>query len=1026
MNIMNFRAAVSVMAVATSACLPTIAQAQTRTFNVPTQAASSGVRIFAQQAGIQIIVAGRDTSGRTVNTVQGKLDTRAALEQLLEGTGLSVRSFNGSVAVVGLVNAQAATNEEENIVVTGSRIARPELASPMPVSVVDMEEALRLGRTSAYDALMREPAVAPGVGLATSYGESWDGGISAVSLRNLGTNRSLTLIDGMRRVSGSARSSAVDITMIPSAMIERIEVITGGAAAIYGADAVTGAVNIITKRNLEGLNVSASNGISKYGDARQYSISLSTGGKFADGRGSFSLGGTYAKTAALNPMQRPFARNLVTFLGNPESISAHDGIADQFTAYDNRQVYYMYQPTYYLKGQSYVIENGVPHAAAAPDRVSTTGEFADGEGGEGRNLYDNDQLRGPLKNYAVIGRFDYELNDAITYGARFDYGRSIYKGAVNYWRDDSRSRWFSGKGGAIAYLDNPYLPDAIRKVMVDNGLTQLPISRAYSIFPMQEDHHDRESFTFFTNLAGKLANRFNWEVYYQYGRTRDDVVGTNIPYMPNWLAGRDAIADPVTGKPVCRDATARAAGCVPFNIFSMDPVTQEQADYMLRDRREKRINTQIIYGGSITGSLFSLPYGDVSIALGAEHRRDTLRTTDDPLALNGELTYVGSDAPVHPELDKSMNVSEVYGELVIPILRDLPFAHRLEVEGAYRYSDYSTVGATNTWKLGGTWAPIQGVTFRGVRSRSVRTPNFGELYSPQSISYAGFFDDPCTTGFYDQNPTRTANCKALGILSPLKRYSVDTARYTGGNPDLQPEISDSLTLGVVLQPKFLPGFDLTVDYWDIDIKDVISQFGYLTVMNLCVDLPSIDNVFCRQVDRDTNGHATQVRSFNINASRMYARGLDVGARYRVPLGAGMVNIGFKGTYLLKQVVETTPGMSEGDVIYDGGFSNPRFRGTLFTAYDINKISIALDTRFFSAATYDVNAASDESYDNNKIPARVYNDLSIKYNFSDGVSLGLGINNLLNIKPPRRPLTYAGTAYYDNIGRYFRIDAQFKF
>jgi outer membrane receptor protein involved in Fe transport len=416
----------------------------------------------------------------------------------------------------------------------------------------------------------------------------------------------------------------------------------------------------------------------------------------------------------------------------------------------------------------------------------------------------------------------------------------------------------------------------------------------------------------------------------------------------------------------------------------------------------------------------------VSFALGAEHRKDTLRTTDDPLALNGELTYVGSDAPVHPELDKSMNVSEVYGELVVPLLRDVPFAHRLEVEGAYRYSDYSTVGATNTWKVGGTWSPVAGVTFRGVRSRSVRTPNFGELYSPQSISYAGFFDDPCSTGFYDQNPTRTANCKALGILNPLKRYSIDTARTTGGNPDLQPEISNSLTLGMVLQPKLLPGFDLTVDYWNIDIKGVISQFGYLTVMNLCVDLPSIDNVFCRQVTRDADGHATAVRSFNINASRMYARGVDFGARYRTGLGAGTLNIGFKGTYLIKQTVETTPGIAEGDVQYDGGYNNLRFRGTLFTAFDINKFSIALDTRFFSAATYDVNAASEESYDNNRIPARVYNDLSLKYNFSDGVSLGLGMNNVLDIKPPRRPGTYAGTAFYDNVGRYFHVDAQFKF
>ncbi|MET4898673.1 TonB-dependent receptor [Sphingomonadaceae bacterium jetA1] len=1024
MRSLQFWSAASVVAVAVSTCLAGPAYAATQTFNVPAQAASAGVRTFAKQAGIQIIVAGRDADGRRTNAVQGVLDVTVALDRLLDGTGLSVRSFSGNVAVVGLNDDVASTDNP--IVVTGSRIARPELASPMPVSVVNMDESARLGRVTAYDALMREPAVAPGIGPSTSYGESWDGGISAVSLRNLGTNRSLTLIDGMRRVSGSARSSAVDINMIPPAMIERIEVITGGAAAIYGADAVTGAVNIITKRAPEGLNLSVMNGISRYGDAGQFALLASTGGKFAEDRGTFALGGTYSRTAEINPMQRPFARNLITYLGNPASDSAHDGIPDQFTAYDNRQVYYMYQPTYYLNGQSYVVDGGKPHAARPHDRVSTTGEFADGEGGEGRNLYDNDQLRGSFRNYAVIGRFDYQLNDAITYGARFDYGRSLYTGAVNYWRDDSRKRWFSGAGGSVAYLDNPFLPSAIRQVMVDNGLTALPISRAYSIFPMEQDKHDRESFTFFTNLAGKLAGKYNWEVYYQYGRTRDDVRATNLPYMPHWLAGRDVIADPTTGAPVCRDATARANGCVPFDIFSMSPVSQQQVAYLLRDRHEQRTNTQEIFGGSVTGSFLSLPYGDVSFALGAEHRRDTLKTTDDPLALNGELTYVGSDAPVHPELDKSIKVSEVYGELVVPLLRDLPFAHRLEIEGAYRYSDYSTVGATNTWKAGGTWSPIKDITLRGVRSRSVRTPNFGELYSPQSRSYAGFFDDPCSTGFYDQNPTRTANCKALGILSPLKRYSVDTVRTTGGNPDLQPETSNSLTLGAIFQPSFLPGFDMTVDYWDIDIKGVISQFSYLTVMKLCVDLPSIDNVFCRQVDRDANGHATAVRSFNINASRMYARGIDFGMRYRKAIGAGMFSAGFKGTWLIKQIVETTPGSAEGDVRYDGGYSDPRFRGTLFTAYDIDRASVAIDTRFFSAAKYDVNAASPESYDNQHIPARVYNDLSFRYKVTDGATLGLGINNIIDVKPPRVPGVYTGNAYYDNVGRYFHVDGQFKF
>ncbi len=1022
---MRFRALQSATALIVpvcAVCAPAAAQAQTHRFDVAAQPAAAGIRQFAQQADLQILVSGRDADGVRTNGVRGTLDTRAALDQLLAGTGLSVKSNDGKVVV--LVRGDE-TASGETIVVTGSRIARPELSSAMPVSVVSMDQASSLGRNSAYDALMREPAIGPGLGLATAYGQSWDGGIAAVSLRNLGTNRSLTLIDGMRRVSGSARSSAVDINMIPAAMIDRIEVITGGAAAIYGADAVTGAVNIITKRDLTGLNISADAGVSQYGDGDQYTLSVSAGGAFAEDRGHIAIGGTYSKVSAINAMDRPFARHLITFLGNPKNTSAQDGIPDRFTAYDNRQVYYMYTPTFYLNGQSWVVDGGVPHVARPADRPSTTGEFADGDGGEGRNLYDNDQLRGPLESYAFISRFDYAVTSDVNFGARLDYGRTQFDGNGNYWRDDSRRFWFSGAGGSTAYLDNPYLPAAVRKIMVDNGLTALSIDRAYANFPIEQDRHDRESFTFFTNLSGGSADRVKWEAYFQYGRTRDDVVGANLPYMPHWLAARDVVADPVSGQPVCRDAAARAAGCVPFDIFSTAPASQAQIAYMLHDRQEKRINTQTIYGASLNGRLVSLPYGDLSFAVGAEHRRDALRTTDDPLALNGELTYGGSDAPAHPELDKSIRVSELYGELVAPLLRGVRFAERLEVEGAYRYSDYSTVGGTHTWKLGGTWAPVRGLTLRGVRSRSVRTPNFGELYSPQSISYAGFFDDPCSAGLYDQNPTRAANCRALGIATPLARYSVGTARTTGGNPDLKPETSDSLTLGVVLQPAFLPGFDLTADYWDIDIRDVITQFSYLNIMNLCVDLPTINNVFCRQVDRDAAGHATAVRSFNINASRMKARGIDFGARYHRRVGPGTLHVDFKGTYLLRQVVETTPGMATGDVKYDGGYSDPRFRGTLFTGYDLGRVSIGLDTRFVSATTYDVNAQSRESYDNNSIPARVYNDLSIRYDLGRGMSFGLGVNNLFNVYPPARPGVYEGSVYYDNIGRYVHANVKVK-
>jgi outer membrane receptor protein involved in Fe transport len=913
----------------------------------------------------------------------------------------------------------------DGIVVTGSRIARPDLESAMPVSVTSMDEAFKLGRVTAYDALARDPAVGLGIGLNSSFGQNWDGGVASINLRNLGTNRTLTLIDGQRRVSGSARSSAVDINMIPAGMIDHIEVVTGGAAAIYGADAVTGAVNIITRRNIDKTTLLATSGISEQGDGSEYMVSLSTGGKFADGRGSVAFGATYTKTAPLMMQDRYRWQDQPLYLPNPANTGIGDGIPDRVTLYHYRQIYYDYEPTFWLNNKNWTLDNGAVREAVH-DVYYGKGEFALGDGGDGRNLEDQRQLRGGQDSLALMGRLDFALSDALDYGAYFSYARTEFRGTASPYRDDSRATFLGGAGGSVAYLDNPYLPDSIRQVMLANNLTKLNISRTFGNFPIRTDDHDRDIFTIGQSLRGPLFGDFKWEAFGQYGRAEDNVTSRNIPYKSHWIAARDVIADPLTGQPVCRNATARAAGCVPLNIFSQDVPSQELFDYVMGDRKERRVNTQQVYGASANGSVLTLPYGDLSIALGVEYRKETLKTRDDPLALSGELVYSSGPA-THPELDASTNVKEVYGEIVIPLLRDLPFAHRLEIEGAYRYSDYSTVGGTDTWKVGATWAPIEGLTFRGVRSRSVRTPNFGELYEAQIISQQGSIDDPCELGAYYASPTRAANCAALGVTKPLPDIKVGPWVTTGGNSDLKPETSNSLTLGLVFQPKFLPGFDLTVDYWDIDIKDVITQFSYSRLLYLCVDLPTIDNPYCKLSQREAPlGNPVSVSSTQVNASRMYARGIDIGANYRVPLGNGMLSLALKGSYLLDNVTETTPGIAAGDVVNDGNWQNPHFRGTLLTSYDIGNFTVSLDTRFIGASKYDVNVDSEESYDDNTVPSRLYNDIAFRYRVTDDYMIGFGVNNVGNVKPPYMPTLYYNSSMYDIVGRYFYANVKVDF
>ncbi|HQS96330.1 MAG TPA: TonB-dependent receptor, partial [Novosphingobium sp.] len=720
----------------------------------------------------------------------------------------------------------------------------------------------------------------------------------------------------------------------------------------------------------------------------------------------------------------------IVYQSNPANKSMNDGIPDSIIYYNWAAARLNKYPTFVLNNVNYVYLNGdVKKQSIHP--ISTPGEYVAGTGEyytEGTfPLVSGEQLLSPLKQFAAIVRLDYALTDSISYSARADYGHTLYEGTTSYYREDSRNTWLNGVGGAVAQLDNPYLPSAIRQFMVANRLTRLPLARIYPEFGIRRDVQERDTITFANDLSGGLVGNLDWSVFFQYGRAVNNIKNPGTLRASRWIAARDVISDPVSGDPICRDVAARAAGCVPYNVFGSDAPTAEQREWMFATRHERRVTTQAIFGGSIVGSVFSLPYGDVSIAVGAEHRKETLKTTEDALAIPGELAHSGG-VTRHAEIDASLSVSELYGEMVVPLLRDLPFVHRLEIEGAYRYSDYNTFGATDTWKAGLTWAPVQGITLRGVRSHSVRVPNFGELYEPINTGPSNL-DDPCEAQNINLSATREANCRALGIGRPGLASQETSMVTTGGNPALTPETSNSLTLGIILQPKFFPGLDVTIDYWDIDIKNVITQFTGNQIANYCVDLPTIDNAFCRALTRDPNSLVRAIATLStqqINASNLKARGVDFGVNYRTGIGEGQFSIGFKGTYLIKKEVEAVPGIEASVLKQVTGWADPRFRGNVFASYGIGGFNIAWNTRIRGSALHLTNAASDETFDTNKVPGRVYNDMSLGYDINENYRITFGINNVFDVQPPQVPDTYMGAGgIFDNIGRNFFVSVNTK-
>jgi iron complex outermembrane receptor protein len=1011
------------VAVALTAPAPVAAQERPRSFDVPRQPASSGIRMLASQAGIQVIVTSAAVRGRHTRAVRGKMTARAAFDRLLAASGLALRSFADGVAVVDIAPAPPEPPPPPTIVVTGQRLNDTEQTALTPQRSVRMDEAERLGRVTLHDALMRDPAIAAGGGLSSAFGQSWDAGIATVSLRNLGASRSLALVDGRRRVAGSARSMAIDVNMIPAAMVDRVE-ITTGAAPIHGADSIAGTINIVTKRRVDGVVVSGTSGVSQRGDAAARSASLAAGSGFAGGRGSIVLGGTYSQIDPLRFGQR--YDRYVNSVANPANTGADDGIPDRLTVRDFRQIYYAYEPSFFFEGNSYLIDRGAPRIAGYTTPLYD-GEFSYGDGGDGRNLRDHDQLRGGLEALAALARVQYEFDGGLRYQGGIDFGQSRYQGiaSIPLHRDDSRPTWFNGAGGAVARLDNPLLPPALRQFMLANGLTELAISRTYGNFPVMRERHDRRSLTLSQSLAGPLIAGMSWKAWLQYGQATDAVTTSNIPRAAQWVAARDVIADPVTGLPVCRDAAARAAGCVPLDIFGQDAPSDALRSYVLGSRHERRTTSQTLFGAEVAGPVAALPGGDALVVLGLEHRRDTLVTRDDPL-MASEFSIGMGGYPPHPDLDVAAQVFELYGRVALPLLRERPLVHRLEVEGSFRYSRHSIAGGTMGWQLAGAWSPAEGVGFRAARSRSVRAPDFGELYEPAIVRELGSISDPCEAADYYQNPVRTANCRALGIATPLIDFKLGPFVTTEGNPDLVPETADSLTLGLMLQPHFLPQFKAAIDYWDIRIADAIVQYSDRQVMNLCVDLPTIDNVFCRSIDRDpADGHVDAIRIRQVNAARMRASGVDMSASYQSQVGQGTVRLGITGSYLLRQRIETLRGVPAGNIDDAGDWRHPRFRATVLATYATGPLSVSLDTRFISAGKLDASAQSAEAYDDNRIPPVVYNDLSLRVAVNARVEVGGGISNVLNTSPPYMYSIYNNGTLYDNIGRYFYIRTKVK-
>lgn len=1058
-----------------SLVLPALAfAADARSVVVPPGDLVMALDALAKQTGAELVYSTEQLKGQRTMGVEGTLATRDAVEKLLEGTSLKVSiDSSGAMLIAGPVQAatapprrvaptgrdrtttyevmhpvarlaqlqpagassfgaaDTATKGEkpaekaaslEEIVVTGSRIARSALEQPTPVTVINAAAIEESGYSNAGDILSQVSQFGVGTGLSSNQeGYFTDAGAAFLNLRGLGTNRTLVLVDGLRRVSGGSNSSAVDLSTIPTNMIERIEIITGGASSIYGADAVSGVVNIILKHHAEGLELSAHSGISSRGDNATEAVSA-TYGQVQD-RSEFTFGISWNREAAVHAERRPWDReyncdfpNANVTPSNPYTNVEYFGCRFPNTTYGSAFYIGNTQYTVNQDGSIRPVTNG-----GRPLPYLGTG------GGDGFNNQDFLLLRPQFSVLASQLHFAYDLTPAVKLSEDFQFSYTNTGFSVQPPFDY----------GLNIDIRNPYIPPAVLALMNQNGVTSLSIGRTDVDQGNFTRVNDRTTYNSVTKIDGSLGGNFKWMAFFDYGRYNNDSQFQNERIKSRFLQAVDVIAGP--NGPVCADPAAVAAGCQPLNMFGPNSATPGALAYIRYTSQTRITNTMEVAGAQLTGKLLQMPAGALAVSAGVEYRKEGQTVTADGLGSENLLFN-----PYNPSSYGAFSVKEGFVEALVPILKDQPFAKALEAETAVRFSDYDTIGHTKAWKLGGQWAPTEDIRFRITRSSSVRAPNLTELFSPGVSGYSGYYD-PCSAVYINSgSSTRAANCAKLGVpanfIDPLAAEG--RLDNTVGNPSLTAETAKSWTVGTVLTPRFLPRFTWTIDWWSIDLAEAINSLPDQKIINGCVDGATPNPTLCALITRGGgNGQGaggnvqnaiTLVTLKPLNIGVLKAEGIDTSAAYIFELPSHVLNatnqlrLSLDGSYTMKNnsIVDAN---NPSNVVYTAGnYTLPKVRANLTIAFLAGPLMADWRLRYIGKSQVDVTQPPLFTNDNN-VSSRTYSDIFASYHLGPKVKLSVGVNNLFDMAPPQTATTYTGTStLFDVVGRYYFGEVAAKF
>ncbi len=929
----------------------------------------------------------------------------------------------------------------EEVIVTGTLISDPNHVAPSPIVIATAADLKQTGALTLEASLNQLPQFSPS-GTAGNGGQG-TGGHATVNLRGLGSNRNLVLLDG-RRLPLADISGNVDINLIPDAVLSSVQTITGGASAVYGSDAMSGVVNFITLNHFEGVTADVQYGNSERGDYQQYAASSAFGTKFADDKGHALIAAGYTNREGLSGSKREFFEFVTpsSFIGQSTFVPSATNLPNQATVNALFSGYGATTPVSNTLNLGFNDDGSLfTQTGSLNYQGPTTDGYAIIAGNVRMPVGPQTLIQNPLERTSVFSKFDYEFTPAVTL-----YGQFMY---VN-------SDVYTSSGGSLTQfgtlttvpVTNPFIPADLRTLLATRPNAAAPFTwnGRYVGLPAKAWDESYTTAQYIAGLKGDLPWKdWTWDVYGAYDTT-EHVQSNYHAVLKNRVQA--LLNAPDGGASIC------AGGFNPFGLANSSSISPECEAYLTTTAISTEDLSQTNFQGIVQGSLFSLPAGDVKIAMLASHRKNTYRSNPD-----ADLAAQNIEAVIASQASRGeYEVDEFAAQIDVPILSGLPLIERLNVGAAFRRSDYSTSGSVDSYEGDIKWTPVSGLLVRGGYQRAVRAPNIGELFAADTGGQIAFgtppaaIGDPCDIRSSARTGAGGSSVRTLCLAQGIPASVIDlytfpttaTAGLTHGNPALAPETADTYNIGFSwnsrAQSPLLSNMSLSVDYYSIDIKDVISVVPGLTALSKCYNLdgsnPSYDvaNPFCSLLNRDANGLLQLIETPYFNLGGLTTSGIDLqfswGAEF-ADMGLGdhgriffTTGIGYSDEF----AVQTLPGTPFQE--YGGtntiGSSHPELKALTTLGYGIGGATIALRWRYQDAMA-DVTSVTTPANPGVGVPTYNLYDLVATYELNDQWSFRAGVTNLTDEDSVfvSSSQTSTDTSVFDPVGRSYYLGVKFS-